>query len=966
YNQSLIGKYVFPVPTGAFISNFIMRIGNESYQAEVMNKSDARALFQRIVNESGEVSLLEYLDQNLLALEVAIPANSSIRMQICYEELLQLYAGLYRYVYTLSAERYSAQPIENVSILVNISASTGIANIYSPSHDITIERLNATNVIVKYSVRNSRPSRDFELYYTTTTQFVGAGILNYFDGEQGYLLFALSPSSEELNITYLPKDMIFVIDKSGSMSGEKIEQAKKALKYILQRLAIEDRFTIVSFDSTIYLFSDILREANATNINEALTYVSNIQAGGATNINDALLTAINVFRNSTFLNSTKIIVFLTDGLPTAGITNETQIAENIRNSNIGSEVCARIYTFGVGYDVNTHLLDRISIENYGITVYVKPGENLESALIEFYSKIAYPILTNITVEFAGIAVNETYPKVIPDLFKGSQIILLGKYYGVGNLTIFVNGSTAQGAIALIYNFTLNDTTYYNFIPRLWATRKIGELLDKVRLEGATEELISEIRALSFKYGIVTPYTSILIKAEEGTVTEGMEDVNAVYATTGNASVVFGASTWEYKSTTRAYITIGGNIITSGSKTFINLDGIFVESTLLGGITAIDLTNQTLEEWLATNILVNRVITFGSEQYFSLLNDEKLAEILSVGKELIFYYKGEIIRITERKPDLEIVSVEISNNAPAENDTVWFTVAIKNNGSLFARNIAVKLWVDNQVIESATCYTLRVSESSSLVLKWIAKGEGNHTVKISVDAENIIEELREDNNEWGATIKVVRSTAVTVQPVQPPSEILSSPIALLAFLTATAIIIGFFFGGTELGKYKLLTLLVVPLFTKLKKENILDHYTRGRIHGFIEANPGAHFNLIKRALGLNNGTLSYHLYVLEKNSLIKHSNDGFKERFYPIYAKIPKVPYLSKTEESILDEIKAMPGITQKELKLKLNLSQPLLSYYTTKLTELELLEAVREGKEIKYYLKEKGEGKGTEEKAPPL
>ncbi|MDI6887987.1 MAG: DUF2330 domain-containing protein, partial [Candidatus Thermoplasmatota archaeon] len=212
------------------------------------------------------------------------------------------------------------------------------------------------------------------------------------------------------------------------------------------------------------------------------------------------------------------------------------------------------------------------------------------------------------------------------------------------------------------------------------------------------------------------------------------------------------------------------------------------------------------------------------------------------------------------------------------------------------------------------------------------------------------------------ISDIRATAFTIV-IQPthPQNILQSPLAIATFLTATAILLGLFFSATELGKYKLFAFLIVPLFTKLKKEAILDHYTRGRIHGFIEANPGAHFNLIKRTLGLNNGTLSYHLRVLEKSGLIKHSNDGFKERFYPIYAEIPIVPYLSSTEEAILEVIKATPGITQKELKSKLNLSQPLLSYYTTKLAELELLEQVREGKEIKYYLKEKvGEGNREE------
>ncbi|MEW5760622.1 MAG: winged helix-turn-helix transcriptional regulator [Candidatus Thermoplasmatota archaeon] len=210
-------------------------------------------------------------------------------------------------------------------------------------------------------------------------------------------------------------------------------------------------------------------------------------------------------------------------------------------------------------------------------------------------------------------------------------------------------------------------------------------------------------------------------------------------------------------------------------------------------------------------------------------------------------------------------------------------------------------------------------------------------------------LPEGDVTFGKTISPTKKT---------PKVVVRVPTEIIAFLTVTGIILCLFFGGTEVGRYRFLSIMLVPilLYTKLKKETVLDHYTRGRIHGFIEANPGAHYNLIKRALNISNGALSYHLRVLENNNLIKHSNDGFKERFYPIHAKIPTIPYLSKIEESILEEIRNMPGISQKELKAKLNLSQPLVSYYTTKLTDLGFLEVVKEGKEVKYYLIEKKEG----------
>lgn len=688
YDETLVGTYIFPVPEGAVLSNFTVIINGEEKTAKIMDADEAKEFFQQSVTEMNDASLLQYLDNNLFSCKVTIPPKSSIKMSLSYEEILTMNGGMYKYVYTLSTEQYSSSNIDIVSVNVNLNSDKNIDLIYSPSHDISTEQISLKEVLVTYEVNNARPDTDFELYYSVTDQDFGASLLTFTeDNEDFFMLFFNSNNEQTDPEDYISKDIIFVIDDSGSMEwDDKINQAKDALKWILQKLRDDDRFNIVNFDYNASTFSLGLEDVSSETILEAIDYVDALVADGGTNINDALLKACDIFSKAEDIGSTRVVFFLTDGEATVGITNTDSIISNVKNANIDSGIDASIFVFGVGYDVNTHLLDKISNENHGSRVYVDPDESIETKLIDLYSKIQNPLLTDISIEVDGMDIFDTFPNSIPNLYEGSEIILVGKCKDLtGNAKVHIMGSKGDKSLEFIFNFGTNSNSKNNFIPRIWATRKIGALMDQVKLEGETELLKEEIKSLGVKYGIVTPYTSLLIKAQKEGVTlymsDNMEDHDGDgkadgWQTKGKRSNSQSEINIFYSDSSTSQATTGANIQTKGNKIFADMHGTQMDLELLGNVTNVDLDNQSIDDWIIENLDIEKYITFGSEKYFDLLEDEELADTLSAGTDIVFQSGNEIYYVFHESSSAsgEIQPIKDSNdNAGINKQTPGFEV-----------------------------------------------------------------------------------------------------------------------------------------------------------------------------------------------------------------------------------------------------------------------------------------------------
>ena len=513
--QRLEGTYLFPIPKGAQIDKFTMDIGGRQIEAELLPADKARQIYEDIVRKMRDPALMEYADRDVFKVRIfPIEPNSRKRITLTYTQVLKSDAGLVSYIYPLNTEKFSAKPIKNISIKVELQSDRPLKSIYSPSHAVEIKRHGPDRATIGYEINDALPDTDFALYFAPEKEDLGVNLLTHkVDGDDGYFLLLASPGLEEKPKQVLPKDVAFVLDTSGSMAGKKLEQAKKALQFCVENLNDNDRFEIIRFSTEVEPLFDKLVAANDANRAKANDFIKELKPIGGTAIDDALKKALGLRPGISGQMKPFVIVFLTDGMPTIGTTDENQIVANVKKMNDGGP---RIFCFGIGGDVNTHLLDKITEETRAFSQYVLPEEDIEVKVSNFFSKIKEPVLSNPTIKFtADVRVSKLYPSPLPDLFRGDQLVMVGRYSGKGDSAIIlegtVNGVTRKFTYEVNFPRTEDD---HEFIPRLWATRRVGYLLDEIRLHGENAELREEVTDLARQFNIVTPYTAYLIVEDE--------------------------------------------------------------------------------------------------------------------------------------------------------------------------------------------------------------------------------------------------------------------------------------------------------------------------------------------------------------------------------------------------------------------------------------------------------------------
>ncbi|MBN2102792.1 VWA domain-containing protein [bacterium] len=619
--------YVFPLPVGATFTNFIMYVDGEPMEAEVLDADSARNYYESIVRANLDPALLEYIGTNTFRARLwPIGAHGERRVQISYDEILDYDNGFIRYLYPLNTEKFSSKPLESVKIEVDLSSPDPLKSVYSPSHTITTQKTDDYHAQITYQDENVTPDSDFLLYYTVSPDEVGMHMLTYREaGNDGFYLLLAAPRVEIDSEEIINKRMIFVIDRSGSMAGEKIVQAREALKFCVHNLNEGDLFNIIDFDDQITVFESSPVEVETGIISTALAYIETLNARGGTNINEALLTGLNNMQEDTYSN---MIIFLTDGQPTAGEVDESRILANILSANNKN---SRIFVFGVGYNVNTHLLDQLSEQNNGVSVYVSPDENIEIAVSSFYEKISTPVLSDCKLDFGSIEVDEQFPETVPDLFKGSQLVQLGRYLNTGQETVTLSGTAGGNSQSFTCSgsFTDEDLTY-DFIPRLWAIRKVGELLNIIRLEGENEALVEKLIALAKRYGIITPYTSFLITEDVAPSDNfyGIEDKSGGVAFDNAVNI----GNWRNADNTQNTSATGVEYV--GNKTFYMRDSTWIDAQY--------------DSTLATNMIV-----FGSADYFTLMKENpELGDYFALGNNVQVTVQGTNYQVTSGTAGLQ--------------------------------------------------------------------------------------------------------------------------------------------------------------------------------------------------------------------------------------------------------------------------------------------------------------------------
>lgn len=506
-NRQLEATFVFPLPAGASVSEFAMIMNGKRVVGEVLEKGRARQIYTDIVRRMKDPGLLEYLGSNLFKASVfPIPPRGEQKIDLSYSEVIKVDAGLAEYVFPLKTGGKASTALDDFSVAVELNSKVPIKMIYSPTHAIEVVKKSDTKALVSFEESRGRLDRDFRLLYTLSDKDFGLNLVSHRPkGSEGYFLLMISPKTDLKEDEILPKDVCFVIDTSGSMSGKNIEQARKALQYCVNSLSRKDRFNIVRFSTDVETFRDDLVGASKEEVEAANRFIEKFAARGGTDINYALEKALSLRSKE---ERPYLVVFLTDGKPTIGTTDTKAILVNLSER---SQSNIRTFVFGVGHDVNTHLLDQIASESKATSQYVQPDEDIEVKVSSFFDKVSAPVLANLKLDPGDIGAYDMYPRKLPDLFKGMQILVLGRYKKDGHVALKLTGEMNGEPQSFVYEDTFAAEEKANdFIANLWANRKVGFLLDEIRLKGEQKELVDEVVALGKEHGIVTPYTSYLV------------------------------------------------------------------------------------------------------------------------------------------------------------------------------------------------------------------------------------------------------------------------------------------------------------------------------------------------------------------------------------------------------------------------------------------------------------------------
>ncbi|MFQ5409025.1 MAG: VIT domain-containing protein [Anaerolineales bacterium] len=656
------GTYIFPIPDGATISEFVMWADGEPVQATLMEADKARQIYDDIVRRMRDPAILEYLGQGAIQASVfPIKPGDDRRIEIEYSEVLTVENGLVHYVYPLNTERFSARPLDHVSVRVEVESPDPVRAVYSPSHEIAVNRLDDYRFVAGYEDIDVRPETDFELFYGVSQRDIGANLISYYDDvtSEGYFMLLASPGIATTQ-QVIAKDVILVLDTSGSMHGEKLDQARDALVFVLDSLNPEDRFNIVEFSTGVRTYAHELQPAR--DADNAIDWVKRIGAIGGTDINLALQTAIAMADS----RRPQILIFLTDGLPTEGIIEIPDILDNV--AGIAPEN-VRLFAFGVGDDVDTILLDSLAEAHHGASSYVRPGQRLDETVAAFYAKVSAPVLASPQLDFGHIRVDDVLPDPLPDLFAGTQLVVLGRYREGGPATITLSGSVNGDELEFQYDdLTFRRSGGEEFLPRLWATRRIGYLLNQIRLHGEREEWVQAVVELSVRYGIVTPYTSYLITEDDILTQEGQAaaadeeferlqtapaEPSSGEAAVSEAEALSGMSAADVAPAPEAAFSDVVKVV--GSRAFVLQGETWVE-------TAFDPGAMTAAP-----------VQFASDDYFDLLAARPdLGPAFALGPRVIAISGGQAFEVVEEAApalDLEAVATGEPERTPLPGDAV---------------------------------------------------------------------------------------------------------------------------------------------------------------------------------------------------------------------------------------------------------------------------------------------------------
>ncbi len=537
-------QVLVPVPDGASVRSFGLDSLGPEPTAKLLPREEARRIYHDIVAKMRDPGLLEFAGYGLIRSSVfPIPPGGTNTIRLTYEQLLP--ADGDRVDFILPRTDSLEQSGVKWTLGMDIRSKRPISTVYSPSHEIVTERISENQVRVRASAESASNPGSFRMSYlmqALSKDGVSFSIVTYPDPEVGpdggyFLMLAGLPAEKPAEAAMLKREVTIVIDRSGSMRGEKMEQAREALRQVVEGLDEGEFFNIIDYSDSIESFAERPVAKSPEAMARVREYIKSLRANGGTNIHDSLIEAL---RQDPTPGTLPVVLFLTDGLATVGQTSEVAIREAAKAANKAGR---RVFTFGVGYDVNAPLLTGIARGTRATSTFVLPEEKVEVKVGQVYRRLSGPVLDTpkLTVVGAGEGVKpirELQPSMLPDLFEGDQLVVLGTYTDSAARQLVLQGNFLGKARTFEFQFDASKASTRNsFVPRLWASRKIAALIEEIRQAGAnghtpgtppprpdprTKELVDEIVRLSIKWGILTEYTAFLA-TEAGTPTLSLRD-----------------------------------------------------------------------------------------------------------------------------------------------------------------------------------------------------------------------------------------------------------------------------------------------------------------------------------------------------------------------------------------------------------------------------------------------------------
>ncbi|MDR1314021.1 MAG: VIT and VWA domain-containing protein, partial [Deltaproteobacteria bacterium] len=480
--------YLAPLPGGASVASAVLVEENMELAGKVYARDEAFRIYSQIVAELKDPALIEYAGRDTYRARIfPVPPLKERTLELSMSFLVPKERGLCALCVPLAGPATGGGPVGRQEVLVRFRDTPGLSNVYSPLDKVEIVRTGSGGY-ARFESEGRGALDFFRLFYRSGSDGLAASLISHMpaDGGDGFFLFLAEPAVDE-GAPPFPKDVCFVLDISGSMSGNKFRQASDALRFVLSRLSPEDRFGLVHFNDETGRWKEALEPMTPESRADAEGYLSLLRPSGCTDMGSPLAMALEMMDGS----RPGYVLFLTDGEANKGVATEPGLAGILKDRNASG---ARVFSFGVGHDLNARLLERFSSISGGTTVFVAEDEDIEAKVSEFFARLTSPVLTSPELKCSS-PLNRVSPKRLPDLFSGGQISVVGRYPAGGMADFELSGQTGGVRKSFAYPFELSGgpAPEAAFLRTLWATRRSAQILDELDLSELSGEAGAMLR-----------------------------------------------------------------------------------------------------------------------------------------------------------------------------------------------------------------------------------------------------------------------------------------------------------------------------------------------------------------------------------------------------------------------------------------------------------------------------------------